>query len=68
VPGADGHYERFDETLYNTVYAMEAVRAALIEAGWAAVHTATLANLNTPLPDPEQEGRVYFVARLSPHV
>ena len=66
VPAAAGHYERFDETIYNTVFVMRAVRAALSEAGWVAVHTATLANLNAPLPDPEQESRVYFVARLPP--
>lgn len=63
VPAAGGGYERFDEAIYNTVFEMEAVRQALLDEGWPEVHTATLADLDAPLADPEQEGRVYFVAR-----
>jgi SAM-dependent methyltransferase len=63
VRGADGRYERFDEAIYNTAYAMEAVAQALADCGWPRVHSATLADLEAPLADPEQQGRVYFVAR-----
>ncbi len=65
VPAPGGGYERFDETIYNTVYEMEAVRQALLAAGWAAVHTATLADLDAALAEPEAQSRVYFVARLA---
>jgi SAM-dependent methyltransferase len=58
----DGRYERFDETVYNTVFAMADVLRALREAGFAA-HAARLADLATPLAEPEQEGRVFFVAQ-----
>ena len=64
VPSPGGGYERFDEAITNTVFEMEAVRQALLDEGWSHVHTATLADLEAPLADPEQEGRVYFVARL----
>ncbi len=66
VPAPDGHYERFDEAIYNSVFEMEAVRQALLETGWTAVHTATLADLEAPLAEPEAQSRVYFVARGAP--
>ena len=66
VPAEDGRYERFDEAIYNTVFEMAAVRQALLDEGWADTHTATLADLDRPLAEPEQESRVYFVARLAP--
>ena len=65
VPARDGRYERFEEVIFNTAFEVEAVHQALLEAGFAAVHTATLADLDVPLADPEQESRVYFMARLA---
>jgi SAM-dependent methyltransferase len=58
----DGRYERFDETVYNTVFAIADVLAALREAGFAA-HAARLSDLSAPLAEPEQEGRVFLVAQ-----
>jgi SAM-dependent methyltransferase len=63
VPDGHGRYERFDEAIYNTLYALDDVLRALAEAGWPTVHTATVANLDAPLAEPEQQSRVYFVAR-----
>jgi len=31
---SNGLYERFDETLFNTMFEMEAVKNALIDVGW----------------------------------
>ena len=39
------------------------VAAALHATGWQEVYFARLQDLTTPLPDPEQEGRVFVVAR-----
>jgi SAM-dependent methyltransferase len=58
----DGRYERFAETMHNTVFDMRAVRSALLEIGWPRVHFARLADLSAPLTDPEREGRVWVVA------
>jgi SAM-dependent methyltransferase len=62
VRNADGLYERFEQTAYNTVFAMHDVQAALLETGWRQVYFARLQDLKTPLPDPEQEGRVFIIA------
>lgn len=63
----DGRYERFDETVFNTAFPIAAVLAALAETGFdhaaAPPYAARLAALTTPLPDPEQEARVFLVAR-----
>ena len=59
----DGLYERFEETVFNTVFEMERVRAALLETGWREVHFARLPELGTPILDPEREGRVWVVAQ-----
>jgi SAM-dependent methyltransferase len=58
----DGHYERFAETMHNTVFELGAMRDALLEIGWPTVHFARSEDLGTPLADPEAEGRVFIVA------
>lgn len=60
---ADGRYERFDETVFNTAFAIADVLAALAAAGFEPAHAARMAALGTPLAEPEQEGRVFLVAR-----
>lgn len=62
VRGASGAYERFDETVFNTVFAMADVLRALREAGFEA-YPARIDDLAAPLADPEAEGRVFFVAQ-----
>lgn len=58
----NGLYERFEEMVFNTVFDMERVKNALLDAGWKNVHFAQIQDLKTPLNDPEQEGRVFIVA------
>lgn len=60
---ADGLYERFDETVFNTVFEMQVVRNALMEAGWRQVHFARIEDLKAPIDDPESEGRAFIVAQ-----
>lgn len=59
----DGRYDRFEETAYNTAFDMATVQADLLDASFHQAHIALLNDLSTPLVDPEQEGRVFFVAR-----
>lgn len=59
----NGFYERFEETAYNTAFDMQDVQMALAATGWNKIHFARIDALNTPLSDPEQESRVFIVAR-----
>lgn len=59
----DGSFARFDESVFNTVFDLEAVRTELLGAGFTSAHCARLIDLDTPLDDPESEGRVWVVAR-----
>lgn len=62
VPDADhGGYRRFDETAFNTVFALADVAQQAFETGWSEVYFARLDDLVTPLADPEREGRVFAV-------
>ena len=65
VPDPDhGGYSRFDETAFNTVFALEDVARLATETGWSEVHFARLDDLATPLAEPEREGRVFAVLTL----
>lgn len=55
-------YQRFEETAFNTVFDLMEVKQAVLEAGWASVYFARLADLALPLDEPEREGRVFVVA------
>lgn len=57
-----GLYQRFEETAFNTTFDLAWVEQTLLETGWRAVHLARSEDLSTPLSDPEQESRVFFVA------
>jgi SAM-dependent methyltransferase len=61
--GRGGLYRRFTQMAYNTIFDLEWVRNALLEAGYDHVHLSRLEELGTPLDDPEAESRAYFVAR-----
>ncbi len=63
VRGEDGRYERMEETVYNTLFEMRRVRQALEAAGFTGSYAALPEDLATPIDDPEQPGRVFFVAR-----
>ena len=58
----NGLYERFEETAFNTVFELERVKTLLFEVGWKDIYFASLQDLKTPLPEPEQESRVFIVA------
>jgi SAM-dependent methyltransferase len=62
VEAQDGRYDRFEETIFNTVYVLENVRTLLLEVGFDSVYFARADDLSTPLDDPEEEGRVFVVA------
>lgn len=62
IRAADGMYERFEETVYNTVFDMAWVRDALLQIGWRQVHFARYKALATPIAEPEKESRLFFVA------
>lgn len=59
----NGLYERFEETVFNTVFDMERVRQALEDTGWREIHFARVQELGNPLEKPESESRVFIVAR-----
>ncbi len=59
---AHGLYERFDETVFNYVFDLAWVREALRKAGWQDAYCARIDDLATPISNPEQEDRVFFVA------
>ncbi len=63
IRNADGLYERFEQIVYNTIFALNDVKMLLLETGWREVYFARLQDLKTPLTDPEQEGRVFIVAQ-----
>jgi SAM-dependent methyltransferase len=63
VRNGEGLYERFEQTVYNTIFAMSDVKTLLLETGWREVYFARRQDLQTPLTDPEQEGRVFIVAQ-----
>jgi SAM-dependent methyltransferase len=57
-----GTYTRFDETVFNTIFNLEFVQAALLEIGWQEVYCARVEALKIPLTTPEAESRVFIVA------
>jgi SAM-dependent methyltransferase len=58
----NGVYERCDETAFNFVFDLDAVKNTLLELGWKSVHFARIEELNTPISEPENEQRVWIVA------
>ncbi len=60
---SDDKYERFEESVFNTIYDMESVRSSLLEVGWNDAYFARAQDLRTPIDEPEKEGRVFVVVR-----
>ena len=58
-----GLYERFDETIYNTVFDMDSVRKWLLETGFQAVNFSKDGAFNKPVDDPESQKRIFLIAR-----
>lgn len=59
---ADRSYQRFDETVYNTVFELERVKSLLLKVGFGKIYFARIQDLMTSLDKPEEEGRVFVVA------
>lgn len=59
----DGLYERFEETIYNSVFEMQDVLAELQQAGFQTAYFAKASDLAAPIEEPEAEPRVFFIAR-----
>jgi SAM-dependent methyltransferase len=59
----NGLYERFALTAYNTAFDLAWVREALLEAGWGTAYFCRIADLGLPIAEPEEESRVFVVAR-----
>lgn len=57
-----GLFERFDETVYNTVFKLRGVEEALREVGFKSIHFARFRELENPIPDPEELGHIFVVA------
>ncbi len=63
LPHGDGPlFERFEETIYETVFALADVRAALETAGFRRVHFAHEQRLDQPVADPETLERAFVIA------
>ena len=63
VPGREpGLFERFEESVFNTVYHLDDVETLLLSTGWRSAYFARLSQLDKPLDSPEHESRVFIVA------
>lgn len=60
---ANGLYERFEESAFNSAFDLAAVKEALHEAGWPQLHFALVRDLRSPIAEPELEGRIFVVAQ-----
>jgi SAM-dependent methyltransferase len=58
----DERYSRFDEVAYNTLFRMDRVKQLLQETGFSQIRFARLAELSTPVVDPEAESRIFILA------
>jgi SAM-dependent methyltransferase len=63
IYGADGSHTSFEEIVFETIFDLDSVRAALLEIGWSAVYFATPQDLAVALAVPERETKVVVVAR-----
>ena len=58
----DGHYERFEECVYNTLFDLDQVLALLAETGWVDCYCARTDDLGTAVDEPERLDRAVIVA------
>jgi SAM-dependent methyltransferase len=59
----NGSYERFEETAFNTIFLLEAVRLSLIKAGFSTVYFSLSKDLSIPVDAPELESRIFVIAQ-----
>ncbi len=55
-------YTRFEETVYNTVFDTGKIQKMLFDLGWRKCYFALFENLENAINDPEEQGRVFFIA------
>jgi SAM-dependent methyltransferase len=58
-----GLYERFEQTSYNYAFELDWVRDTLFKTGWQSAYFCRLSDLGMPVVEPEQESRIFCVAR-----
>lgn len=63
LKGDDGRYERFEEMVVETMFELAEVARLLKKAGFSQVHAARETELTQALAAPEEEDRVFIVAR-----
>lgn len=63
VRNPDGTYQRFEETVYNTVFEIQAVLDCLLETGFQQAYVARGTDLKTQLDSPEAYGKVFFITK-----
>jgi hypothetical protein len=63
APVDDGHYERFDECVYNTLFDLDQVLDLLAETGWVDAYCARVDDLATAVQRPEALDRAVVIAR-----
>lgn len=59
----DGLFQRFEQTVYNTVFNLAQVKEELIREGFQNCYFALGTALDTPIDNPEEVGKVFIVAR-----
>lgn len=62
----DGLYERFEQTICETVFYTEDIKRMLLNVGWRQVHFARIEDLSSPIDEPEkidEENAVVVVAQ-----
>jgi len=62
IRNTDGKYDRFEETIFNTAFNLDEVKNLLISAGWRKVSLVSESNFYTPLDEPENYSRVFFIS------
>jgi SAM-dependent methyltransferase len=58
-----GLYERFEQVAYNSAFDLAWVRDTLFKVGWQSAYFCRVDDLGMPVVEPEQEGRIFIVAR-----
>jgi len=66
VSDSSGLYERFEQSIFNTVYNLQKVKSLLVEIGWREVRFTTIHDLSASIDDPEnigKENEVFVIAK-----
>ncbi len=59
----EGLYQRFEQTVYNTVFDLSQVQEALYQEGFSSCYFAMGTALANPIDRPEEVGKVFIVAQ-----